>query len=73
MFLGSPNYMAPEQSDVGMVDGRADIYSLGVLFFEMLIGRKPYYSDSVIDVIVKHKFDPIPELPAGLDSHSPVA
>lgn len=69
MFLGSPNYMAPEQSNVGAIDGRADIYSLGVIFFEMLNGRKPYYSDSVIDVILKHKTDPIPTMPAGFEDY----
>lgn len=69
MFVGSPNYMAPEQSDVGPVDGRADIYALGVIFFEMLTGRKPYRSESVIDVILKHKKDPVPELPAGLEDY----
>ncbi len=69
MFVGSPNYMAPEQSDVGQIDGRADIYSLGVIFFEMLTCRKPYQSDSVIDVILKHKKDPVPELPAGLEGY----
>lgn len=69
MFVGSPNYMAPEQSDIGPIDGRADIYSLGVIFFEMLNGRKPYYSDSVIDVILKHRKDPVPELPAGLEDY----
>jgi len=69
MFVGSPNYMAPEQSDIGPIDGRADIYSLGVILFEMLTGRKPYYSDSVIDVILQHKQDPIPELPDGLEHY----
>lgn len=65
MFVGSPNYMAPEQSDIGAIDGRADIYALGVIFFEMLTGRKAYYSDSVIDVILMHKKDPVPLLPEG--------
>ena len=66
MFVGSPNYMAPEQSDIGPIDRRADIYSLGIIFFEMLTGRKAYYSDSVIDVILMHKKDPVPLLPEGL-------
>lgn len=68
MFVGSPNYMAPEQSDIGPIDGRADIYALGVIFYEMLCGKKPYYSDSVIDVILMHKKDPVPVLPAGLEA-----
>ncbi|NNM00311.1 MAG: serine/threonine protein kinase, partial [Gammaproteobacteria bacterium] len=66
VFLGSPNYMAPEQADAASVDGRADIYSLGVIFYEMLTGQKPYLADSVIDIIMLHKKAPIPQLPAGL-------
>lgn len=69
MFVGSPNYMAPEQSDSGPIDGRADIYALGVIFYEMLSGRKPYPSESVIDIILKHKKDPVPELPPGLEEY----
>ena len=69
MFVGSPNYMAPEQSDTGPIDGRADIYALGVILYEMLTGRKPYPSESVIDIILKHKKDPVPELPPGLEEY----
>lgn len=69
MFVGSPNYMAPEQSDSEPIDGRADIYALGVIFYEMLTGRKPYPSESVIDIILKHKKDPVPELPPGLEEY----
>lgn len=67
MFVGSPNYMSPEQAEAGAVDGRADIYSLGVIFFEMLTGQKPYVSDSIVDVIMMHKKSPIPRLPGGLE------
>lgn len=67
MFLGSPNYMAPEQSEAGPLDGRADIYALGVILYEMLTGQRAYSGDSVIDVIVMHKKAPIPKLPAGLE------
>ena len=66
MFVGSPNYMAPEQSESGPIDGRADIYSLGVIFYEMLTGSRTYVADSVIDVILMHKRAPIPRLAAGL-------
>ena len=69
MFLGSPNYMAPEQSEAGPIDGRADIYALGVILYEMLTGQRAYTADSVIDVIVMHKKAPIPKLPAGLEQY----
>ena len=64
IFLGSPNYVSPEQADGIKTDGRADIYSLGCIFHEMLTGKKPFQSSSVIDVIIQHKQAPIPRLPA---------
>ncbi|MGH8508320.1 MAG: protein kinase domain-containing protein, partial [Gammaproteobacteria bacterium] len=72
IFLGSPNYMAPEQAEPGSIDGRADIYALGVILYEMLTGVKPYQSDSVLDVIMQHKRAPIPLLPSGLDQFQPL-
>lgn len=63
IFLGSPNYMAPEQAEAGPVDGRADLYALGCIFFEMVTGRKPFPADNVVDVLWMHKKSPIPVLP----------
>jgi len=54
--------MAPEQAEPGEVDTRVDIYALGVIFYEMLTGQKPYQSESVIEVIHMHKRSPIPRL-----------
>jgi len=45
--LGSPHYLSPEQASGGEVDSRSDIYSLGVILFEMLSGKKPYDADSI--------------------------
>ena len=66
IFLGSPNYVSPEQADGKKVDGRCDIYSLGCIFYEMLTGYKPYHSDSVIDIVIQHKTSPVPTLPEKL-------
>ncbi|MGB1799574.1 MAG: serine/threonine protein kinase [Gammaproteobacteria bacterium] len=66
IFLGSPNYVSPEQADGRSVDGRSDIYSLGCIFYEMLTGYKPYHSDSVIDIVIQHKTSPVPTLPEKL-------
>lgn len=62
--VGSPHYLSPEQAKGRHLDGRADIYSLGIMAFEMLTGAKPYVGESDIDTIFKHLNDPIPELPA---------
>lgn len=72
IFLGSPNYMAPEQASAGAIDGRVDIYALGVIFYEMLTGTKPYRSDSVVDIILHHKQSPVPKLPEGLEEYQPL-
>jgi len=72
IFLGSPNYVSPEQADGVKIDGRTDIYSLGCIFHEMLTGKKPYISDSVIDVVIKHKRAPLPKLPAELREFQPL-
>ena len=66
VFLGSPNYMAPEQVDSGSVDHGADIYALGVILYEMLTGTKPFVSSSIIDIIYAHRRSPMPPLPAPL-------
>lgn len=69
IFLGSPNYVSPEQADGLKLDGRADLYSLGCIFYEMLTGRKPYISDSIIDIVIQHKQGPIPQLPVNLKEY----
>ncbi|MEE8321447.1 MAG: serine/threonine-protein kinase, partial [Gammaproteobacteria bacterium] len=72
IFLGSPNYVSPEQADGAHLDGRADIYSLGCIFYEMLTGYKPYHSDSVIDIVIQHKTSPVPALPDSLQEFQPL-
>ncbi len=52
-FLGTPQYMSPEQCEGEEVDGRSDIYSLGVTFYEMLTGHSPYEADTPASILVK--------------------
>jgi hypothetical protein len=72
IFLGSPNYMAPEQAEDVPIDGRADIYSLGIILYEMLTGNKPYQADSVVDIILKHRQGALPRLPNDLRMFEPL-
>lgn len=63
-IFGTPYYMSPEQGHGNGMDVRSDIYSLGILLFEMLTGAKPYTGDSAMSIIYKHAKAPIPLLPA---------
>lgn len=71
-ILGSPFYMSPEQSEGLVVDGRADIYSLGIIFYEMLTGERPYVGDSPIKIIMQHLQKPIPALAQDLARFQPL-
>jgi len=57
--IGTPDYMAPEQW-MGVVDPGTDIYSLGVVFYEMVTGHRPFTADTPAAVLVKHLRDPLP-------------
>jgi len=61
--VGTPHYMSPEQTRGQTVDGRSDLYSLGVLFFEMLTGSLPYQGEDAVTIALKHISAPIPKLP----------
>jgi serine/threonine protein kinase len=63
-IFGTPYYMSPEQGHGAKVDERSDIYSLGVIFHEMLTGEKPYLSETAMGIIYKHAQAPVPLLPA---------
>ena len=58
--VGTPEYMSPEQAQGKSVDARSDIYSLGVVFFEMVTGRKPYQADTPMAVVWKLASEPLP-------------
>ena len=61
-IIGTPAYMAPEQAQGIDVDGRADIYALGIILFEMLTGKQPYEADTPMAVAIKHITDPVPQI-----------
>ncbi len=65
-IIGTPAYMSPEQAQGDQVDGRSDIYALGVILYEMLSGVQPYQATTPMAVVVKHITDPIPHI---LDSN----
>lgn len=70
--IGTPHYMSPEQIQGMEMDGRSDIYSLGVVFFEMLQGQTPYQGTDSIVIAVKHVKDPIPRLDPNLNQYQPI-
>jgi len=61
--VGTPHYMSPEQTRGQPVDSRSDLYSLGVVFFEMLTGALPYQGEDAVTIALKHISAPIPKLP----------
>lgn len=61
--LGSPYYISPEQSQGQRVDARTDLYSLGVMFYEMLTGQRPYGGRTAMAIMAQHAGSPVPTLP----------
>lgn len=72
LSIGTPRYMSPEQIRGQDVDARADIYSFGVLFYEMLTGNVPYTANDSFALAMMHVTAPIPELPPGLGRYQPL-
>jgi serine/threonine-protein kinase len=70
VMIGTPEYMSPEQVEGKEVDQRSDIYSLGVILYEMITGQVPFEGDTPFTVGVKHKSE-IPQNPKELNSQIP--
>ena len=70
--LGTPRYMSPEQLNAKRVDGRSDIYSLGVVLYEMISGAPPYKGSHTMSVVLKHISEPVPKLPEELHYCQPL-
>jgi class 3 adenylate cyclase len=70
--VGTPYYLSPEQALGKRVDARADLYSLGVLAYEMFTGNKPYHATTTQDLLRLHVEAPVPPLPAQHKRFQPV-
>ncbi len=71
VVCGTPEYMAPEQARGEKLDSRADLYSLGIILFQLLTNTLPYTGDSPIGVVTKHLTEPIPDINRYVDNVDP--
>ncbi len=72
MVVGTPYYMSPEQGTGMKVDRRSDIYSMGVLFYQMLTGKRLFSGKCISELVQSHLNDPIPKLPDQLKKYQPL-
>ena len=70
--LGTPHYISPEQAQAEEVGPRADLYSLGVIFYEMLTGKRLFTGETILEILSQHIAAPIPKLPADMADFQPL-
>ena len=70
--LGTPNYLSPEQALGQSADHRADLYSAGVILYEMLTGRKPFRAENASALVYQHVHADIPQLPEAVRRYQPL-
>ena len=71
-MTGTPYYVCPEQIDGNDPDQRGDLYSLGIIFYEMLAARLPFLGSKLTDIFDGHRNGPIPALPASAARYQPL-
>jgi tRNA A-37 threonylcarbamoyl transferase component Bud32 len=72
LCTGTPYYVCPEQIDNRDPDGRGDLYSLGIVLYEMLVGTLPYVGSNLIEIFAGHRAAPVPRLPQRVLRYQPI-
>src|ERR1700694_6271385 len=72
LCTGTPYYVCPEQIENRDPDGRGDLYSLGIVLYEMLLGTLPYVGSNLIEIFTAHRAAPVPRLPQRVLRYQPI-
>ena len=71
-IIGTPIYMSPEQITGQPLTGSSDVYALGILFHELLVGKLPFPGNTIQEIATQHLYAPVPQLPAAVSMLQPV-